>query len=173
MNKMDDNKVYWITGLAGAGKTTIGKKLYCYLCEQNSAVLFLDGDEIREVLQSTDYTDEGRKKLAFQYARLANWLYHQGMTVVVCTVSMYDAVRDWNRKNIPGYQEIYLEIPMEELIQRNQKGLYSNALKGIEKTVCGINLNVELPKTPDLIIKNYGNMTPEMAVALIKKSFNL
>lgn len=165
--------VFWVTGLAGAGKTTVGKMLYQYLKDNGYPVVFLDGDEMREVLKNSDYSREGRKKLAFQYARLGQWLYKQGFNVVTCTVSMYDEVRAWNRENITDYKEIYLELPQEELIKRDKKGMYSAALTGKQDEVCGINLKIELPKNPDLVISNYGSVTPEIAMQRIINEFNL
>ena len=164
---------YWITGLSGAGKTTIGVMLRDYMKNKGRQVVILDGDEIREVLKNEDYTREGRIKIALQYGGLSRWLNMQGVDVVACTVSMYDIVRNWNRNNIENYKEIYLELPIEELIKRDQKGIYSNALKGNENNVCGVNLDVELPKSPDLIIENYGNISSEMALNTIISELGL
>lgn len=158
---------YWITGLSGAGKTTVGVKLRDYLTDKGKQVVLLDGDEIREVLKNEDYTKDGRIKIALQYGGLSNWLNKQGYDVVACTVSMFDIVRDWNRNSIENYKEIYLKLPIEELIRRDQKGIYSDALQGNENNVCGINLDVELPKTPDLIIENYGSISSEDALNTI------
>lgn len=155
--------VYWITGLSGAGKTTLGSKLYEYMKLERKEVVFLDGDILREVFQSYDYSMEGRKSLAFQYARLCKMLYEQGIDVIICTISMFDEVRLWNRNHIANYVEIYLEVKLEELIKRDQKGLYSRAQKCLEKDVAGMNNAVELPKNPDLVIRNYGNISKEDA----------
>ena len=57
---MNQGTTYWITGLSGAGKTTIGKSLYQYLLQKKSNVVFLDGDILRQVYQAGDYTLEGR-----------------------------------------------------------------------------------------------------------------
>ena len=159
--------VYWVTGLSGAGKTTVGTKLYNYLHDKALNVIRLDGDTLRNVFECYDYTYEGRKALGYQYARLCKMLCEQGMDVVICTVVMYDEVRQWNRDNIAGYREIYLEVDIDELIKRDQKGLYSKAKANKEDNVCGINLNVELPQHPDITIKNYGDITPDKALEMI------
>lgn len=160
-------KVYWITGLSGAGKTTIGTKLFNYLREKKDNVVLLDGDILRGVFQIYDYSSEGRKSLAFQYSRLCRMLSKQGIDVVICTIAMYEDVRIWNRKNIDGYVEIYLEVSMDELIRRDQKGLYTKAAKNEEENVAGVNMQVELPQNPDICIQNYGEISPDNAFITI------
>lgn len=121
--------VYWITGLSGAGKTTLGSLLYHDLKETGEKVVILDGDELREITNNKDYSYEGRRQVAKQYSRICKMLSNQGIDVIICTISMYDEVREWNRRNIENYCEIYIEVPIDELIRRDQKQLYSRALK--------------------------------------------
>lgn len=158
-----EGRVYWITGLSGAGKTTVGKLLYNHLLSQKDNVVRLDGDILREVFQNKDYTREGRRALGFQYSRLCNMIAKQGIDVVICTVAMFDDVRAWNRENIENYVEVYLEVSMEELIKRDQKGMYT----GKESDLSGVTQEAELPKNPDLVIKNYGETKPEVALEII------
>lgn len=165
--------VYWVTGLSGAGKTTVGTKLYNYLREKQSNIIRLDGDILRQVFQSFDYSREGRKQLGFQYSRLVKMISDQGIDVVICTVAMYDEVRQWNRDNIKDYREIYLEVELEELIKRDQKGLYSKAKDNKDENVCGINFDAELPKCPDIKISNYGETTPDKALEAIIDYFGI
>jgi adenylylsulfate kinase len=78
---------------------------------------------------------------------------------------MFHDVRRWNRQNIPGYQEIFLSVPIGELQRRDSKGLYrSNA-----KNVVGGDLAAELPESPDLTVENHG-ISPENAVDRIWKA---
>ncbi len=77
---------------------------------------------------------------------------------------MFDSVRAWNRANIPGYFEVYLEASMETLRRRDQKGLYSQNADN----VAGVGLQVELPKAPDLILNNNGQLTPQEQVARLR-----
>ena len=154
--------VYWITGLSGAGKTTIGKLFYEQLKKQYPNTIFLDGDTLRSVFGDCfGYSREERRKCAMCYARLCKMLQEQGMNVVCYTISMFDSVRDWNRENIKGYQEIYIKVSMETLRARDQKGLYSGITNEKQKEVAGIHVDIEEPKSPDLILENDGDVPPQ------------
>lgn len=150
--------VYWITGLSGAGKTTIGDLFFKRLREKQKNVLFLDGDTLREVFgNDLGYSRKDRFCCAMRYSRLCRLLAEQGQDVVLCTISMFHEVRDWNRQNIKKYREIYIEVPMEVLEQRNQKGLYQSG-----SDVVGVDLDMELPKNSDLVLRNDGALTPKV-----------
>ena len=159
-----NGKTYWLTALSGAGKTTIGRLWYKKLRQSGVTAVFLDGDELRQVFGgSLGYSLEDRQKMAMNYARLCALLSKQGLTVVCCTISMFDSVRAWNRENIPGYVEVYIEASMETLRRRDQKGLYSTG----KQNVAGVDFQVELPKAPDLILDNNGEKSPEEQVAIL------
>lgn len=154
--------VYWITGLSGAGKTTIGKLFYEQMKGKYPNTVFLDGDTLRSVFGDCfGYTQEERRKCAMCYARLCAMLQEQGMNVVCCTISMFDSVRNWNREYIGGYKEIYVKVSMETLRARDQKGLYSGLTREKQKEVAGIHVDIEEPKNPDLILENNGSETPQ------------
>ena len=167
---MQNGKLYWITGLSGAGKTTIGKRLFCKLKQLKDNVVILDGDELKVIVDDVvGYSNEERKKRAMKYARLCSVLTSQGIDVVCCTISMYDEIREWNRKNIPNYVEVFLNVPMKILYERNQKGLYSGLDSNKVKNVSGVDLNVEFPKNPDITIINDGK---ESIDAIVDNIFN-
>ena len=160
--------VYWITGLSGAGKTTIGRLWYEKLKAAGEAAVFLDGDELRQVFgDDLGFTEADRRKSAMRNARLCALLSGQGVTVVCCTISMFDSVRAWNRENIPDYVEVYVKASIDTLRRRNQKGLYN----GEERDVAGIHFQVDEPKTPDLVLENDGQRTPEEQAALLWEAF--
>lgn len=153
--------VYWITGLAGAGKTTIGKLLYEKMKEGYPNIVFLDGDTLRKVFgDDLGYSKEDRRKCAMRYSRLCAMLQEQGMNVICCTISMFDSVREWNRENISNYIEIYVRVSMDILESRDQKGLYSGNTEEKQKEVIGVQIEFEEPKHPDLILQNDGDRTP-------------
>ena len=166
-------RLYWITGLSGAGKTTISTLLYDYLKKKQDNIFLIDGDKIREVYQNTDYTEEGRKKIAYMNMRLCKMLTDQGIDVIIAIIGMRDAYREWTRKNIERYCEIYLEVPMEELIRRDSKQIYSRALKKELKNVYGIDIPYEEPKTPDIHIVNDSSNSPEDICRIIIEQLSL
>lgn len=160
--------VYWITGLSGAGKTTIGKILYEKMKKDYPNTVFLDGDTMRKVFgDDLGYTREERIKCAMRYSRLCAMLQEQDMNVICCTISMFDCVREWNRENIKNYKEIYIKVSMETLLKRDQKGLYSGTSIEKENVVAGVHVEVEEPKYPDLVLENDGERTPEEQVRKI------
>ena len=162
-------RLYWITGLSGAGKTTIGTALYEKLRETKSNVVMLDGDKLRGAYgDAFGYSEEDRRKGALCNAKICHILTEQGIDVVCCTISMYDSVRDWNRANNEKYTEIYLKVNMETLMKRDKKGLYSSRAENL----VGVTINMEEPKTPDLVVNNDGSERVEDIVERILSKAN-
>ena len=154
--------LYWLTGLPGAGKTTIGRELLRKLQLRKPNVVMLDGDALREIMgfTTTAYAPADRLKLAMQYSRLCQHLVEQGIDVVCATVSMFHEVRSHNRNSFDSYFEVYVRVPMDVLVARDTKALYSRALKEEIPHVPGVNLDYEEPENPDLIIDNNGSQPP-------------
>ena len=148
--------VYFFTGLAGAGKTTIGGLFHQRLKATKPNVVLLDGDEIRVAFgEDVGYTQPERLRWAGRIFRVCKLLSDQGIDVVVCSIAMYESVRRWNRENIPNYKEIYIKVSKDTLLQRNQKGLYTAG-----KNVVGIDLPFDEPQSPDIVVLNDGDRTP-------------
>lgn len=148
--------VYFFTGLSGAGKTTIGGLFHKRLKATKPNVVLLDGDEIRVAFgEDVGYTQSERLRWAGRIFRVCKLLSDQGIDVVVCSIAMYESVRQWNRENIPNYKEIYIKVSRDTLLFRNQKGLYTAG-----KNVVGIDLPFDEPQCPDIILPNDGEQTP-------------
>lgn len=151
----------WVTGLSGAGKTTISKLVYKALKPECANFVMLDGDVMREVFgQNQEYHPEARKKLAMRYCRLCHMLNVQGINVICATISMFDEIREWNRKNLENYFEVYIRVPMDVLEQRHPKDLYTQARNGDVQNVIGVDIKMQEPKNPDLVVENGSNATP-------------
>lgn len=157
--------VVWITGLSGAGKTTVASLLQESLKTRNLRPILLDGDEVRNVLSLTEnYSWDERKKIAFIYAKFAKLLADQGFWVLVASISMFEEVRQWNRRNNKGYFEIYLKLSERDRMVRDFKGLYSTNQEMVQ-----INEFYEEPQNPDLVFDSYQGLSPEKIVEEIQK----
>lgn len=171
--------VYFFTGLAGAGKTTIGGLFYQRLKVQKPDAILIDGDQQRvkagyctadgKVLMEDRYTTEARKAGAMRRFRNCRTLAEQGKDIVVCSISMYSEVRAWNRANIENYREVYLKVTRETLYRRDQKRLYSSGAKN----VVGVDLPYDEPGHSDIVIQNDGQETPEEIVTRLLEFFGL
>ncbi|MFZ3331846.1 MAG: adenylyl-sulfate kinase, partial [Candidatus Acidiferrales bacterium] len=152
-------RVFWITGLSGAGKTTVGRELRNRLHAAGRPVIFLDGDGLRTAIaEDLGHSPDNRRRSAMRNARLCRLLAEQGVDVVCATISLFHEVQRWNRKNIPGYREIYLRVPIEELLRRDSKGIYARAQRGDAREVVGLDVPAEVPEAPDLVLDNYGSL---------------
>ena len=165
-------RVFWLTGLSGAGKTTIGEKLWSRLRRAGRPAIFLDGDRLRTTIaDDLGHLASDRRRSAMRNGRLCQLLSEQGIDVVCATISLFHEVQRWNREQICGYCEIYLRVPMEEIERRDPKRIYARA-RGREITnVVGIDIAAEEPESPDLVLENYGALDADAAVDLIWDRF--
>jgi len=161
---MQKGRVYWITGLPGSGKTTIGTALYYDLREIQDNVIILDGDILKYFVgDDVGYSSMERLARAKKYSNICKILADQGMWVIICTVAMFDEIRKWNRDNIDGYIEIFLNVPFNVLRKRNKKGLYTEQDRQIIFT------RTEFPKNPDLVIGSESPNSISESISMIKQ----
>jgi|TARA_Y100000114_G_scaffold55862_2_gene51157 adenylylsulfate kinase-like enzyme len=103
--------IYWFTGQPAHGKTTLGSKLKRYLKNNDvkKNTFMVDGDELREILQNKDYTENGRRTNMKVAQGIASYLHHQNFNVVVCLVSPYRDLRDEFKEQMgKEIKEIYI-----------------------------------------------------------------
>ncbi|MDN6857491.1 adenylyl-sulfate kinase [Pseudomonas sp. CAN2814] len=164
-----EGRVLWITGLSGAGKSTLAAELAQRLRARGEPVVLLDGDELREVFGAVAATAqnhgrEARLALALQYAHLCQVIARQNLTVVIATISLFREVHAWNRANLPGYFEVYLKTPIEELVRRDPKGLYQRFQRGEIQHVAGLDLAIDEPESADWL-EEFSSQRPPHVVA--------
>lgn len=170
---MEKGTFYWISGLSGAGKTTIGKLFYDYLRTKKENVVLIDGDVLREITGDSDFSEAGRDNRVKKNARLFALLTDQGIDVVNCSIGLRNKYREWNRELITNISEIYIKVSMEELIRRDPKGLYRRALNGETANVYGIDLPYDEPEYPAVVVMNEGETTPEDALKQIVEALGV
>lgn len=150
--------VIWIVGLSGAGKTTIGRALYEELKINQKNLVLVDGDEIRALFChnqiADDYSIAGRRINAERIQSLCRWLDSQGIDIVCCNLAMFSDIRTNNRHIFSDYREIFVDVPLSALMQRDDKGLYQAALCGRQHNVVGVDIEYCPPVAPDLVIHN-------------------
>lgn len=167
-------RVIWITGLSAAGKTTLGALTVSALRERGYPSVLMDGDDLRKALSSTtDHSLQGRLELALKYSQLAALLANQGIHVVVSTVALFHVVHDWNRKNLPAYFEVYLKVPISELRRRDPKGIYARFDRGELKNVAGLDVLIEEPLHPDLVLDHNLGLGPEKGLVRLLDALNI
>ena len=148
-------QVVWITGLSGAGKTTIARLLLKKI--KKFKPIHLDGDELRDILSITNkntFSKKDRIKIGLIYSKLSKYLYDQGHLVIVSVMALNSKTFNWNKKYIKNYFEIFLDVPIYELQKRDPKGMYIKARNGEISNFTGISSPYESPENPEIHIIN-------------------
>ena len=150
---MKKGAVIWLCGLAGSGKSTLAMALNERLRAKFDNVIYLDGDESREIFGHFSYDKNGRIDMAIKRSKLANFLSKQGQIVIVSTISLFNEVYEFNRATLQNYFEVFVECEFGELKRRDQKGLYTKALSGEIANVVGVDIAYDMPR-PNLVLEN-------------------
>ena len=156
-------KVIWLTGLSGAGKSTLAQSLKLSMVQQGSSVYVLDGDLLRNGLNSDlGFDDKSRSENIRRAVEVAKILYEANVTVIAAFISPFRKDRDWARAQFPtqSFIEIYLDTPIEICELRDIKGLYKKARQGLVDNMTGIHSIYEPPLFPELVM-NTANKTIE------------
>jgi len=144
--------IVWVIGLAGSGKSTVGRALFEKWKAMDPATVLIDGDEIRQIFKhdrgDDAYTIEGRRVNADRISQLCAWLDRQQLNAVCCILSIFGDGQDWNRETFSDYLEIYLEVPDDELVERRH--LYHEAREGRMVNVVGVDIPFTQPHAPDM-----------------------
>ncbi|WP_230986632.1 adenylyl-sulfate kinase [Cohnella fermenti] len=143
-----------LTGLSGAGKTTIAEGIARRLRSHQIQFELLDGDVIRhEIGQMFGYSREERIKVSHILKLLAKTLNRNGISVIIAALTPYQEMRDNYRRELNNYIEAFIDCPLEVCIARDVKGLYKNYYEGRVNNVVGIDDVFEIPQTPDLVLR--------------------
>jgi bifunctional enzyme CysN/CysC len=161
--------VLWLTGLSGAGKSTIANAIEKRLARMNRHTFILDGDNVRQGLsKDLGFTEADRIENIRRVGEVAKLLTDAGLIVITAFISPFRAERERVRQLMqPGeFFEIHIDTPLEVAEARDVKGLYRKARSGQLRNFTGIDSPYEAPLTPDIRVDT-SRMTPEEAADLI------
>ncbi|HEX6555364.1 MAG TPA: adenylyl-sulfate kinase [Ktedonobacteraceae bacterium] len=144
----------WFTGLSGAGKSTLAEVIERRLKDQGRNVEILDGDIVRTHLSkglgfSREDRDTNIKRIAF----VSSLLTRNGVVCISAAIAPYREAREWARREIGDFVEVYLKCPIEVCRRRDVKGLYKLVDEGKIKNFTGVDDPYEEPENPELVIE--------------------
>ncbi len=159
--------VLWLTGLSGAGKTSLAIPLEEELKSRGLSVERLDGDIVRESLtRDLGFSKEDRDKNIERITFVAKLLSRNGVGVLCSFISPYQETRDMVRNQVTNFIECYVEVPLEEVIRRDVKGLYKKALAGEIPNFTGVSDPYEAPTNAEVTV-NSKDQTVEESLQII------
>lgn len=157
--------LFWITGLSGSGKTSIGKRIYPFVKKNYGPTIFINGDDLRNIFNLKKYDYKSRMKYLKYYTNFCKKIIDQKINVIICVVGLSDEIRKQNKKRFKNYIEIYIKSKVSLIKTHKIKKTYLQ-----KKNVWGQDLKPEFPKKPNIIIHN--NFKKDMSLLsfeLIKK----
>ncbi len=162
--------VAWLTGLSGAGKSTIADTVDRALTEAGRCTMVLDGDNLRQGLnRDLGFTAADRVENIRRAAEAARLMADAGLVVIVSLISPFRAERAAARAiagDIP-FLEVFIDTPLAVCEARDPKGLYDRARAGKIPNFTGISAPYEVPEAPDLALKTRDQAVTESAQPLI------
>ncbi|MGV8862694.1 MAG: adenylyl-sulfate kinase [Pseudomonas sp.] len=159
----------WLTGLSGAGKSTIANALELAMVERGRHTYLLDGDNVRMGLcRDLGFSDTDREENIRRIAEVARLFVDAGLIVITAFISPFQRDRAIARNVIgdKAFVEIFIDTPLSECERRDTKGLYVKARSGAIKNFTGIDSAYEDPVDPDIRINTLVDDLP-MAVGKI------
>lgn len=143
----------WLTGMSGAGKSTISEELMSRWRRAGAKIELLDGDIVRTNLsQGLGFSREDRDTNVRRIGFVAELLSRNGVIVVVAAISPWRGTREEVKSKIANFIEVHVDCPVEVLSARDVKGLYKKAMAGQVEQFTGISDPYEPPLNPDVTV---------------------
>jgi adenylylsulfate kinase len=167
---MNTGFTIWFTGLSGSGKSTLSEVIEQHMKAIGRNVEVLDGDIVRTHLSkglgfSREDRDTNIKRIGF----VCNLLTRNGVICISAAIAPYREARDWARKEIGNFVEVYVRCPIDVCRQRDVKGLYKLVDEGKIKNFTGVDDPYEEPLHPELIVETDTETVDESVARIFAK----
>lgn len=162
--------VVWMTGLSGAGKTTLADSLRSAIASRVQYACILDGDEIRGGVNSDlSFSAVDRMENIRRIGEISALLARQGAICIVAAISPFEVSRQRARRTVEPspFIEVFVDTPLEVCVARDTKNLYQRAQSGEERNVTGISSPYERPIDPDLVLDTTKATVSECTAVLV------
>ena len=160
----------WFTGLPSSGKSTIADAVAEALRKRGLKTERLDADIIRKHLwKELGYSKEDRDENIRRASFLAKLLTRNGIAVLTSFISPYRELRDYARREIGNFVEIYVKCPVDVCIQRDARGMYKKALAGEIPNFTGVSDPYEEPLNPEVLIESDKESLEESVTKVMTK----
>lgn len=160
--------VLWMTGLSGAGKTTLAVALEKEFKRRSVRVERLDGDTVRQSLtRDLGFSKEDRDKNIERVTFVAKLLSRNNVVVLASFISPYIATRDYVRNETTNFIEVFIDAPLEVCAERDVKGMYAKAMRGEIPNFTGVSDPYEAPEKPDIHVKTHEESIEESVAHIL------
>ncbi|MBX9708922.1 MAG: sulfate adenylyltransferase subunit CysN [Caulobacteraceae bacterium] len=170
--KGQKGRVIWLTGLSGAGKSTIANLVDRRLHALGRHTYLLDGDNVRHGLnRDLGFTEEDRVENIRRVAEVARLMADAGLVVITAFISPFRAERRMARELMPmgEFIEVFVDAPLEVAEARDAKGLYAKARAGQLKNFTGIDSPYEPPEQAEIVIDTTTMTAVEAAEVIVQR----
>jgi bifunctional enzyme CysN/CysC len=162
--------VLWLTGLSGAGKSTIANLVEAELHRRGHHTYLLDGDNVRHGLnRDLGFTDADRVENIRRVAEVSRLMLDAGLIVIVSFISPFRSERQMARRlfDVGHFLEVYVDTPLAVAEQRDTKGLYRKARSGELANFTGIDSPYEPPEDPEIRLDTTSQSVEESVAAVL------
>ena len=172
---VDRGNVIWLTGLSGSGKSTLARSLESTLSMRGMATYVLDGDILRQSLnKDLGFSDTDHAENVRRIGEVAGLLADAGLIVIVACIVPFACDRILLRELLDeyDYMEVFVDCPIDVCSQRDPRGLYDKAARGLVTQVTGLDATHEIPGSPDLHLRTH-LISPEACLDALLESLAL
>ncbi len=169
MEVVNKGYVIWLTGISGSGKTTLSKMVYNILSESKNKIALLDGDTVRDFFEhDLSYTKADRLANIKRMAFAAYHLSENGIHVIVANMAHYYEGRDFIRRKINNYIQIYVKASVDIVKKRDVKGLYQKFENDLIFNIIGLDDQYQAPRCPNLIVDTDVESSEESCLKILQ-----